>query len=204
MSQAPVMPLFLDAMIGDTLHLSTEEFGAYLLILFATWRNNGQALDDDDRMLARICRVSEYRWKKLRPRLAGFFHIIDGKWHQNRLEREWKYVAARAEISRANGLKGGRSRNPAGSSQATHLATQQGDNPYPYPLFNNNNNYSLAAGAHAHAREGLPPEAPWAQRCRSWANGHRWNPMDGPAPDEPGCLAPPDLAAEAVRQRKCH
>jgi uncharacterized protein YdaU (DUF1376 family) len=39
MSQAPSMPVFTDALLGDTMRLSTEEFGAYCLLLFVTWRN---------------------------------------------------------------------------------------------------------------------------------------------------------------------
>ncbi len=99
------MPVFTDALIGDTLHLSEAEFGAYCLILFTTWRNNGQALIDDDARLARVCRVSISRWRnKLRPILASFFDISDGFWHQKRLEKEWKFVQKRAAISRDNGM----------------------------------------------------------------------------------------------------
>lgn len=113
MSQAPSMPVFTDALIGDTLHLSTEEFGAYCLLLFATWRNNGRALKDDDLALARICRVSTAKWKRsLRPQLINFFDISDGHLHQKRLEREWEYVQQRAEASRRNGSMGGRPRRP--------------------------------------------------------------------------------------------
>ncbi len=108
------MPVFTDALIGDTLHLSTEEFGAYCLLLFATWRNNGKALPDDDASLARICRVPEKRWvKTVRPTLSRFFNIDDGCWHQKRLEKEWEFVQRRAETSRRNGPLGGRPpRNP--------------------------------------------------------------------------------------------
>jgi len=45
------------------------------------------------------------------------------------------------------------------------------------------------------------PDVPWPQRCRSWAKGHRWNPLDGPAPGEPGCAAPRDIQDEALRLR---
>ena len=87
------MPIFTDALLGDTLHLHAEEFGAYCLLLFATWRNNGQALAEDDRKLARICRVTTRRWsERLKPVLREFFDTGDGKWHQKRLEKEWKHV----------------------------------------------------------------------------------------------------------------
>ena len=58
MSKAPIMPVATDALLADTTHLSADEFGAYCLILFATWRNNGVPLADDDKRLARICRVT--------------------------------------------------------------------------------------------------------------------------------------------------
>lgn len=198
MSQAPAMPLYTDALLGDTLHLSTEEFGAYCLILFATWRNNGRPLPDDDRALARICRVHILKWRKtIRPRLVEFFDLSGQTWRQKRLETEWGRVEKLIEVARANGLKGGRPRNPAGNPDESY--------PNPNPLFNNS--YSLDSGtprAHTHARDGSPAEAPWEIRCNFWANGHRWNPVHGPAPDEPGCLAPPDLAAAAVRKRQAN
>lgn len=198
MSQAPAMPLYTDALLGDTLHLSTEEFGAYCLILFATWRNNGRALPDDDRALARICRVDIRKWRQsLRPRLVGFFDISGQKWSQKRLEKEWGYVENLRDINRAKGLKSANSRQPR---------LELGSNPQTQTHSSINNNILVKASPRARppAREAEPAEAPWAARCNSWAKGHRWNPIDGPAPDEPGCLAPPDLAAKAVRRRNAN
>lgn len=109
MSQAPAMPVFTDALIGDTTHLSAEEFGAYFLILCATWRNNAVPFPDDDHRLARICRMSEERWKKrIKPVLAGFFDLTGGAWRQKRLEKEWNLVIKKLEANRLNGTKGGR------------------------------------------------------------------------------------------------
>lgn len=108
MSKAPVMPVIVDALIGDTIHLSAEEFGAYSLLLFATWRNNGIAFKNDDNLLARICRLTPARWRKMRPVIEPFFDISDGTWRQYRLEKQWEYVAEKAERSRSNGKKGGR------------------------------------------------------------------------------------------------
>ncbi|MEM7173624.1 MAG: YdaU family protein [Pseudomonadota bacterium] len=110
MSQAPIMPMATDAMIADTTHLSPEEFGAYHLLLYATWRNNGHPLPDEDKRLARVCRVTAPRWRRLRPVLLEFFDISDGTWRQKRLEKEWAYVAERREAQRRNGAKGGRAK----------------------------------------------------------------------------------------------
>jgi uncharacterized protein YdaU (DUF1376 family) len=90
------MPVFTDALISDTTHLSTEEFGAYLLILFATWRNNGRPLVDDDVRLARVCRVTSSRWTtRLRPALVPLFDLSNATWRQKRLENEFKKVEFR-------------------------------------------------------------------------------------------------------------
>lgn len=198
MSQAPSMPVYTDALLGDTLHLSTEEFGAYCLILFATWRNNGRPLPDDDRTLARICRVDIRRWRQtLRPRLIGFFDNSGGFLRQKRLETEWGRVEKLIDISRTNGLKNRKSRNPAGIPEDTQPSSIQTQT----HIINSNNFDSDTPRARVPAREAAPAEAPWAARCNAWANGYRWNPIDGPPPDEPGCLAPPDLVAAAVRKR---
>jgi uncharacterized protein YdaU (DUF1376 family) len=110
MAQAPMMPVFVDALLGDTLDLTAEQFGAYLLLLFATWRNNGNPLPDDPRKLARICRCSVKRWTRvLRPALIGFFKPPDdGFLHQKRLEKEWQFCAKVKARNARNGVAGGR------------------------------------------------------------------------------------------------
>jgi len=108
MSQAPMMPIYPDALLGDTLHLSAEQLGAYLLLLFATWRNNGKPLADDDRKLARICRSTTAHWRRaLRPTLIEFFQTDDGFLHQKRLESEWNRIHDKIMQNKFNGSSGG-------------------------------------------------------------------------------------------------
>lgn len=59
---------------------------------------------------------------------------------------------------------------------------------------------AAAASEAGKAAAGLPEE-PWPQRCRAWAEGHRWNPNWGPPPDDGACWAPPELVEEARRSR---
>lgn len=112
MSQAPSMPLYCDAYLADTMHLSLEEHGAYLKLLMITWRNNGAPLPDDDARLARMLGVTVPRWReRLRPVLVEFFNIVDETWAQKRLQKEWDFTQQKIEKNRENGSKGGRPRS---------------------------------------------------------------------------------------------
>jgi uncharacterized protein YdaU (DUF1376 family) len=74
MSKYPSMPLFIDAYLADTTHLTAEEHGAYLLLLMAMWRRNG-SVPNDDHDLARICCVAPKRWSRVKQRLMPFLRL---------------------------------------------------------------------------------------------------------------------------------
>lgn len=87
MAEHPAMPLWTDAYIGDTNHLSTIEHGAYLLLLICMWRNGG-SLPSDDRILARYAKLTAGQWKRIKPMLMPFFKVQDGSITQGRLTDE--------------------------------------------------------------------------------------------------------------------
>jgi uncharacterized protein YdaU (DUF1376 family) len=194
MAKAPVMPLWTDALIGDTTHLSAEQFGCYLLILIATWRNNGKALPDDDERMAHVCRVSRYKWKNfLRKTLAEFFEVNHSGWHQQRLEKEWNRVSRWLSQQAAKGAAGGKQTSSRGLSRkaATHK-----------PLYKNPSSSSLPASARAcvpaeaaaHAHDTATPAIAQSQEI----NGHAsWKPI-GVALGHP---APPPPAASEENRR---
>ena len=130
------MPLFPDAFIADTQHLSLEERGAYMHILMVTWRNNGRALPDDPKRMARTLGVTAPRWDKLRPVLAEFFDLSDGTWRQKRLEKEWEFVQKSRAVSQRNGAKGGRPKRLKNNETKNPTGFLQGnlnESPQPQP-----------------------------------------------------------------------
>lgn len=73
---APFMQLYVADYLGDTRHLTTEQHGAYLLLLMTMWRADGR-LPHDDRKLARLTGCTASRWAKIRDDVLAFF-VIDG------------------------------------------------------------------------------------------------------------------------------
>lgn len=138
MSEFPSLPLFTDAYLADTRHLSAQEHGAYLLLLMMAWRMPDCRLPDDDTKLAKWASVDGRTWKRIKPTVMAFWTLAEDQWSQSRLVREREYVSKRAEVARANGAKGGRpkplnpngSENPAGSTRVTQ---PKAPNPSPKP-----------------------------------------------------------------------
>lgn len=106
MAKAPFMPLYTSDYLGDTGHLSTEEHGAYLLILMQMW-NAGGALPADPSKLARVARCSTKKWLAMQDTVLAFFNIDGNQITSNRLTKERQKVEAKTEVRRAAGAMGG-------------------------------------------------------------------------------------------------
>lgn len=87
------IPLFIGDFLRDTAHLTAEESGAYIQFLARLWISDGR-LSDDDKMLARIARLTRGRWAKVRPILAPLFIIADGVWQHQRASQWLAYSKA--------------------------------------------------------------------------------------------------------------
>ena len=84
--------------------MTTEEVGAYFLLLCKSWRESPVAsLPSDDLVLARWARLTPDRWSVCKPSvLAPFKFGPDSRWHQKRLRQEYdKIIAVRRERSKA-------------------------------------------------------------------------------------------------------
>jgi uncharacterized protein YdaU (DUF1376 family) len=88
------MPLYASDYLADTMHLTTAEHGAYLLLIMHYWRT-GEALVADDAQLARITRCTPKDWQKIKPAVMAFFKTVDGKHVHGRVERQLALAAER-------------------------------------------------------------------------------------------------------------
>jgi uncharacterized protein YdaU (DUF1376 family) len=103
------MQLYTSDYLADTAHLTTEEHGAYLLLLMNYWQR-GKPLDNTDGRLAHVARLSAERWKAVEPILAEFFMIDGTTWVQARIERDLDKIRDKSSKLAANGSIGGSKR----------------------------------------------------------------------------------------------
>ncbi len=80
------MPIYIGDYLSATSRLSTEQHGAYLLLLMDYWKNGPPP--DDDRVLAQIARMHPDAWSISRGTLQAFFDVSNGHWNHSRVERE--------------------------------------------------------------------------------------------------------------------
>ena len=103
MAEFPALQLWTDAYLGDTGHLTTIEHGAYLLLLMTAWRTKDCSLPDDDKILARYCRMNTHQWARIKPIMLTFWKVENGTWRQSRLTDEWGAVRQKREAAASNG-----------------------------------------------------------------------------------------------------
>lgn len=134
-------PLVVGDYLKDTSRLTTEQHGAYLLLLMDYW--TGGPPPDDDSALASITKLDARRWRIMRPVMLRYFRIEAGVWRQKRADEELERWAERkrrfAERGRAGGLAKAASSTPQAekrppksllksypSSSSTEVRAQEG------------------------------------------------------------------------------
>lgn len=124
------MPLYVADYLRDTQDLSTEEHGAYLLLLMRAWTSDGLLPNDDER-LRRIVRMDAKAWKRSRGVLLDFFQKgPDGLRHKRvdaELERAGELVEKRRSAGKASAEARARKKAEAtdgqrnGNTSSTHV-----------------------------------------------------------------------------------
>lgn len=132
MAEFPKFPLWTDAYLADTPHLTTIEHGAYLLLLIAMWRSRTKSLPNDDKILARYAKLTPKQWGKIKYILMPFFTKEGDSITQRRLTDEATAVKRHSLKQSQN------ARHKPLKYNETQLAMAmpsdcQTDAPYPYP-----------------------------------------------------------------------
>lgn len=153
------MPLLVDKYLGDTTHLTTEQHGAYMLLLMAMWKRDGQLLVADGQ-LAAITRLQPARWKAHKPVLMEFFTATGDRITQKRLSEELERAKKSTEAKAEAGAKGAAKRwqrdgSTDGSTDGTAMAAP------------------LADGSRTDASIPTPKEAPSEQKGKPSASSAR-------------------------------
>lgn len=128
------MPLYIGDYLQDTTRLTTEQHGAYLLLIMDYWTNG--PLPDDDAALAQVTRMHQAAWKKTRPAVSRFFSVENGEWRHKRIDEEYAKAVAFNEKQKANGSKGGRTKKTQPETQTGTQKKPMGfdrDNPNESP-----------------------------------------------------------------------
>lgn len=102
--------------VRDTMHLTTEQHGAYLLLILAYWPHG--PLPDDDQVLASIAKQPLPAWRRMRPTIQAFFQPANGKWNHKRIDKERMKAIAIGELRSTAGKESARQK---AIKRATHV-----------------------------------------------------------------------------------
>lgn len=135
MAALPYMQLYVADYLADTAHLTTEEHGAYLLLLFSYWQT-GKPLRVD--RLSTIARVPNERWNSVAETLSEFFNVSATHWMHFRVETDLEAVNSKTSKASAAGKASAKARflkkQQELNAKATNVATDVED-----PLQRNGN-----------------------------------------------------------------
>ncbi|MEM0952332.1 MAG: DUF1376 domain-containing protein [Cyanobacteria bacterium P01_H01_bin.74] len=104
-----VLKLDISQYLAETAHLTTEEQGAYLLLIMNYWQT-GKPLNNTNNQLANVVRMSFKQWKHVQKKLAALFVVNDDIWLHEQLEYELMFAKAVVQKRRMAGLAGAQKR----------------------------------------------------------------------------------------------
>ncbi|WP_249415098.1 DUF1376 domain-containing protein [Enterobacter sp. RHBSTW-00994] len=174
MAALPYMQLYIADYLADTMHLSTEEHGAYLLLMFNYWQT-GRPIPKN--RLSKIARLSNDRWDAVEPSLKEFFNDSGTEWVQERIERDLEAVknsisqksAAGKASAQARRAKRGTNNQRDGNERSTGVEIpleqdEHGNSTNKDPDTDLKGNPSLSAHANENSGDVAPPVEPTPPR----------------------------------------
>lgn len=124
------MPLYIGDYLADTMSFTTEEHGAYVLLLMACWREQGKPLSGRDKDLATITGLSLPRWRACKEKLLAKFQMLDdgGVTHKRaakEIQRAETVSQSRSEAGKAGAARRWRKDGePVGNAMADGMANR--------------------------------------------------------------------------------
>lgn len=225
MSERPdsYFQLFTGDYLRDTMHLTTRQHGAYMLLLMHYY-GTMKPLPLNEETLRTICRLSEKEWGVDGPVVLPFFTRENDGWHQKRVDKEIISAGKRYDRAVKAAVAKHGSKQPPSSLQAhtqaadKHLLTGclDGANPNPNPNHSRKNplqGSSTSGGrkAAAHGKAAQPPAASnWEKKHPKWADFREkvgepiwlnWFDQCRTNGSETTILAPSEFAADQLVQR---
>jgi len=125
MAALPYFKLYSADYLTDTMHLSTEEHGAFFLLLM-NYSQTGKPLNNANERLAFVARLSSDRWLEIKGVLAEFFRIDGDEWTNKRMEFELESVLTKSTRAAYAGKESARKRanvrlSAKGNTKATEV-----------------------------------------------------------------------------------
>ncbi len=112
----PWMPFYVGDYLAKTAHLTTEQHGAYVLLMLHYWANGG--LPTNDQELMAIARMDAGKWQSNCLAIARFF---TRDWKHHRIEEELAKVKTISEKRALAGLKGAWSKHGGPSGKVWQM-----------------------------------------------------------------------------------
>lgn len=159
------MPLYIGDYLSATSRLTTEQHGAYLLLIMDYWKNG--PLPKDDAVLAQITRLSADAWSNARSTVLAFFEHGAKHYTHKRIDAEM--AAARVQkdkkVAKAKVAAAKRWANHAPSNAPSNTQAMLEQCPSPSPVVSEDTHI-------VKARKSSAPEDAAAKENRSkvWAS----------------------------------
>lgn len=118
----PFMQLYTADYRRDTRHLTTEQHGAYLLILIAMWEQQGGL---PEAHVERATELSHDAWLEHRELLAEFFTVKGGEWSNKRIKKDIAEIRKKSKQKQEAGRKGGQTRARNAKKRDAELSGSQ-------------------------------------------------------------------------------
>jgi uncharacterized protein YdaU (DUF1376 family) len=150
MAALPYMQFYVADYLADTTHLTAEEHGAYMLLLFSYWQT-GKPLRID--RLATVARIPNDRWPSVAETLSEFFHITETHWIQFRVESDLESVNSKVVTASNAGKASAKAKALKKQQELNDRSTSVDD-----PLQRNGNHIDTDTDTDKNRTTLLPPE----------------------------------------------